>query len=386
MLFPSLILNLFILISQSPDSVFKEQTIDASVSIGYGLALGDVDGDGKTDILLADKKQFVWYRNGDWKKFVLAENLTKYDNVCIAAEDIDGDGKVEIAVGGQWNPGETSNAEESGAVFYLIRPADPTQTWKPFRLMHEPTVHRMRWVKSSNGKHYLLVLPLHGRENKGGSGKGVNFLAYEMPGNVESDWPMYLLDSTLHLTHNFDPVTKLTAKQNGLYIASKEGIRFLAADIPKKIKGDAPALPGISNAAGEVRAGRLPGNQAYITTVEAMHGSEIALYHLDNAFPRVVLDNNVKEGHALATADLLGAGYDQVVGGWRNPNNDGLVGIKIYYLSGKDNRNWTSSWIDRNGMACEDLQIADLNADGKPDIIAAGRATRNLKVYWNGSE
>jgi hypothetical protein len=77
---------------------FEAQTIDSNISIGYGLALGDVDGDGKPDILLADKKQFVWYRNGDWKKFVMAENLTEHDNVCIAARDINGDGKVEVAV------------------------------------------------------------------------------------------------------------------------------------------------------------------------------------------------------------------------------------------------------------------------------------------------
>src|SRR3954464_8801239 len=95
--------------------VFTAQTIDDKVSIGYGLAIGDVDGDKKPDILMADKKQFVWYRNGDWKRFILVENLTAADNVCIAARDIDGDGKVEIAVGAQWNPGETSDTLKSGS-------------------------------------------------------------------------------------------------------------------------------------------------------------------------------------------------------------------------------------------------------------------------------
>jgi hypothetical protein len=36
-------------------------------------------------------------------------------------------------------------------------------------------------------------------------------------------------------------------------------------------------------------------------------------------------------------------------------------------------------------MACEDIQVMDLNGDGKPDIVASGRATKNLKIYWNKS-
>src|SRR6266511_1362344 len=95
-----------------PDPKFRTQTIDDKIQIGYGVAVADVDGDKKPDILLADKKQFVWYRNPAWEKFVIAENLTKEDNVCIAAADIDGDGKCEIAVGAAWNPGDTVNSGE----------------------------------------------------------------------------------------------------------------------------------------------------------------------------------------------------------------------------------------------------------------------------------
>jgi hypothetical protein len=135
MLLPGIYLSILLALIETIQPKFEAQTIDSNISIGYGLALGDVDGDGKPDILLADKKQFVWYRNGDWKKFVMAENLTEYDNVCIAARDINGDGKVEVAVGAQWNPSETANAEQSGAVYYLIRPDDPTQVMEGYQII-----------------------------------------------------------------------------------------------------------------------------------------------------------------------------------------------------------------------------------------------------------
>ena len=50
-----------------------------------------------------------------------------------------------------------------------------------------------------------------------------------------------------------------------------------------------------------------------------------------------------------------------------------------------DGMQWQSHWIDDNGMACEDIQVMDMNGDGKPDIVASGRATQNLKIYWNTS-
>src|SRR3954467_2669636 len=88
----------------------RPQTIDSAIQIGYGLAIADVDGDGKDDVLLADAKQIVWYRAPNWEKFVMAENLTARDNVCIAARDLDGDKKAEVAVGAEWNPADTMNS------------------------------------------------------------------------------------------------------------------------------------------------------------------------------------------------------------------------------------------------------------------------------------
>jgi len=369
----------------TPVPKFEPQTIDGNISIGYGLALGDVDGDGKPDILLADKKQFVWYRNGDWKRFVMIENLTEQDNVCIAARDLDGDGKVEVAVGAQWNPGETSDTTKSGSVHYLIRPKDPTHLWEAVKLHHEPTVHRMQWVKSADGSFYLVVVPLHGRGNKNGVGEGVKVIAYRFPKNPRNTWFTGTIINNMHMTHNIAIVEELASKRTDLYIAGKEGVRLIEGLSGKSDAGIAHKITGADSAAGEVRIGKL-GKEKFLATIEPMHGVAVVVYINGENKKRQVLDDELKEGHALAVADLLGIGRDQVVAGWRISNTQNKVGIKLYVPRNKSGSEWDSYWIDENGIATEDLQVLDLNGDGKPDIVASGRASKNLKIYWNKTE
>src|SRR5467141_2296249 len=199
---------------------FRAVEIDAKIEIGYGVAVADVDGDKKPDILVADKKQIVWYRNPTWEKFVIAENLTKLDNVCLAAADIDGDGKAEVAIGAGWNPSDTIN---SGAVFYLIAPKDRTQKWESVELPHEPTVHRMRWLPTGSSQSELVVVPLHGRGNKDGQGVGGKILSYKMPADPHQPWKTELINDSLHMSHN------LHLMGGGqLLVAGKEGVFHFA--------------------------------------------------------------------------------------------------------------------------------------------------------------
>lgn len=354
---------------------FEEQVIDDQIQIGYGLAIGDVDGDGRDDILLADKEQFVWYRNGDWKRFVMAEGLTEHDNVCLAARDIDGDGQVEVAVGAQWNPGETSDPDQSGSVHYLVRPEDPTGLWQPVKLPHEPTVHRMQWVKKGSG-YQLVVLPLHGRGNQDGQGEPVKVLAYSQPADLNDPWPITVIDQSMHLTHNFDVI--VDGDRECLLIGGREGAKKVQYEndgwLPTPLQDWEIAGHGF----GEIRkSGPLVGG------IQPLHGNELVVY--DQQGRRKVLTDALNQGHALAWADLISQGQDQLVAGWRNENAAGETGIKLFIAQDPQWNSWHSLWIDRNGMACEDLKIADLDGDGKKDIIAAGRSTHNLKVYWNKS-
>jgi hypothetical protein len=367
---------------------FEPQTLDSEVTIGYGLAIGDVDGDGRPDILLADRQQIVWYRNGDWRRFVIAENLTQRDNVAIAARDITGDGRVEIAIGAQWNPNQTTDLEQSGAIFYLIRPEDPTTTWEPVQLPHQATTHRMRWVRMAEGRYSLVVVPLHGTGNVAATGAGVpvRVLAYVPPENPRDVWETVLLDQSMNRTHNLDVVPLPGSAAERVIVGGLQGAVSILPRDGQWARLSSEAIPGVGVARGigEIRHGRL-GDREMLATIEPMHGNEVAVYLMGAEPQRHLLTDAFADGHGLAVADVLGLGRDQVVAGWRNRDANGKVGIRLFVPDATGSR-WQTHVIDDDSMATEDLVIADLDGDGRPEIIAAGRATNNLIVYWNRTD
>lgn len=356
---------------------FRREVIDPAIRIGYGLAIADVDGDGRADLLLADAREIAWYHSPDWRKSVIARDLTTKDHVCIAARDLDGDGRAEIAVGAGWNPGDTVG---SGAIFLLERPADSTQPWTPRALPHEPTTHRMHWIDDGRGSPLLAVLPLHGRGNREGAGDGVRFLGYRWSANGPAAIAAEEIDATLHLTHNFEPPLP-GSNDAELLVAAKEGVHAL------RPRGNGWSRQRLtSRPAGEVRRGRAGDGSRFITTIEPMHGHEVVVYPGGRDDARVVLDASLVQGHGLATGDLLGRGHDQVIAGWRGnlvgPSTP--VGIRLYTATDPTGSHWElAGALDDNTMACEDLRVADLDRDGDLDVVAAGRATRNVVIYWN---
>lgn len=365
----------------------RPQVIDDQIQIGYGLAIADVDGDGRDDILLVDKNEVVWYKNPTWKKYRMAGQLTPDDNVCIAARDIDNDGRAEVAVGAGWKPAET---RRSGAVFYLVPPTDRTREWEPVRLQNEPTVHRMAWVRDHDDNFYLAVLPLYGRGNSNGEGDGARIMGYRRPPDPHGAWETFLLNDELHLTHDFEPVRWAgPGKSEDLLVASKEGLMVITWE---KTHWFTQQLT--TNVASEASSGKLPSGRRLLASIEPFQGNEVVVNtpavtvfgSISWTRNRVELDDSLNTGQALATGDLLGDGWDQVVAGWRGPtpSADGSTGgIKVYAPLDKRGYRWKLNAVVDKNIACEDLKLADLNGDGKLDIIACGGATHNVVIYWN---
>jgi hypothetical protein len=241
----------------------------------------------------------------------------------------------------------------------------------------------MHWLRRGDDDYRLVVLPLHGRGNRGGEGEPVRVMAYRIQLDQPDATELESLDASMHMTHNFDVIDNQDGDSENLLIAGREGLQWLGAD-----RGILFAPQPLSRGAGEVRALDVVSGRHEAVAIEPMHGTEVVLYRQtdnDQQFHRVVIDSGLNQGHALATGDLMGLGRDQVVAGWRAPDASNKVGVRLYVPDASGEK-WAPHWIDDNQMACEDLRLADLDGDQRLDIVAAGRATNNLVVYWNDTE
>ena len=355
---------------------FRAQEIQSNFGVVYAVLTADMNHDGKPDILAINPTQTVWFENPTWTKHVILDGVTKKDNVCFAVND------NGIAIGADWQPSNT----QSGGSLQWISPA--AGNWALTPLGNEPTLHRMRWADiDGDGKNELIAVPLQGRGTKGPDweGQGARILVY-WPSSNPSDgkWRMEVADDSLHIVHNFIVV-------NGeIWAASKEGIHAFRRSVggdwfKRKIGGGSP---------GEIKLGRV-NNVRHLATVEPWHGNKVVVYEEPTEAPnpqegtlvfrpaipnaqwkRTEIETGLNQAHALGWGDFDGDGSDELIAGWRNKPH----GLALYKRmpDGK----WTKHFID-DGVAVEDLVVEDLNGDGRPDFVAVGRSTANVRIYWN---
>ncbi len=355
---------------------FRAEQIATDFGIGYAVTTGDVNGDSRTDVVAINATDLVWFEAPSWQKRVILTGVTARDNVTLALNDIDRDKRLDVALGAGWQP---TNTASGGTLQWVGRAAPGVDAaWELHPISEEPTLHRMRWADvDGDGSRDLVVVPLHGRGTKGPDwqGQGARILIFRPPASPAKDqWPMEVADDTLHIVHNFLPANMDDDPQDEILTASREGVHVL----DRNAKGVWTRTLIGEGSPGEIKLGRVAGRRM-LATVEPWHGASVVIYaEKPGTWSRTVIESALTGGHALGWADFDGDGSDELAVGWR----DAKPGVAVYAVD-KEGALRSKTMVDDAGMATEDLTIADLNGDKQPDIVASGRATHNVKIYWN---
>lgn len=379
---------------------FERHEIDSYRS-GYQVAVADLNGNGRPDVIAlstaADRVD--WYENPSWLRRPVARTAK---NIDLAPLDVDGDGQVEIALASEFY---YSDSTRGGHIDLLSQPAKAGELWPMERIAVDPVVHRLRWGDiDGDGKPELVHAPIFGPGSRGPQdAKPSHLWVFHMPQHPGGAWDGYKINAPLTVLHGLFVGDLGSDGRAEILTASFEGIyRFNWTEFHLKVvesdrtkfegpaefwvtshlgRGAEPAdeKPGTPRGSSEVAPGHLGPDRPILAAIEPWHGHQVVVYTPSEPYrpwQRHVLDDTLSEGHALVVADFDGDGADELVAGWRG-DGGGLALYDLMDLSGRLHA--VKVDLDR-GITVEGAVAADLNLNGKPDLVVI--ASRSNKLVW----
>jgi hypothetical protein len=271
-------------------------------------------------------------------------------------------------------------ATSAGIVSILTHRGDPKAVWSAREIDRLPTAHRLRFVDiDGSGKRVLVNAPLIGaRATAPDYRDHVPLVLYRT-----GDWKRELIDEGEQgVVHGI-----VAARWNGDTRESLLSAGFLGVHVRRFDNGrwtstklaDGDPGPWPKGGSSEIVVGRL-GSDAFLGTIEPWHGSRVVVYRRnDGAWRRHVIDESIVDGHTMVVGDFDGDGVDEIVVGERG----GGRSVYMYRLIDRRGDRWSRQVLDDGGMAAAGCAVADLNGDGRADVVCVGTATANVKWYEN---
>ena len=356
---------------------FVTHTIDGELTSGYQPVVADMNRDGRPDVLGLSTRieELAWYENPGWERHVLTTGLNRSINA--AARDLDGDGIPEIALAHEFG---TTHAGSLGILSLLTHNGDPTEPWSIREVDRTPTVHRIRWADpDGTGRPVLVSAPLSGPAAEPPEYRDAVPVYWYRP----DDWRRRTVTSDGQgVVHGLLVKPWREPAGDAVFTASFTGVhvhRYLDGEWSRETVADGDPAPWPASGASEVEVGRL-GERDFVATIEPWHGPQVVVYREDEGrWTRQVIDE-IGSGHTIVTADFDGDGRDEIVTGDRGDTRR----LHLYAATDADGAAWSQRVLDED-MSPSGCAVADLNGDGRIDLVCIGGRTANLKWYENAA-
>ena len=353
-----------------------------------GLAIADIDADGRLDILVAADDAILWYGTGKgdvrdkWVQKVLVEKLPGVGRTEITSMRRDKrweiaaargfKGRDELACAYQLVPNETASAL-------------PWRAIEVGRLRGWPA--RLGWLRKENGNLLLLAVGVreYAQRNDKQTSGWLDAYHQDAPKNIwkkESLFDHFPETFDLETVHHFAGDLARFGTQDG-YIWVFMHERPYASRIL-----DALDEGHVNTSAGQIAGGDTPGG-SFIATIEPPWGEQLVIYSQclkpgkEDLFHRRIAANTLSQGSSLVCADLLGDGVSWVIVGSRDKTAEGprKGGIRGWHpVDGKLDK-WEEVLIDKSLFPCDELIAADLDGNGTAELIARDADSGEVYIY-----
>jgi hypothetical protein len=338
---------------QPPTITWKKTVLDKTFR-SEGAAIGDVNKDGKLDVLVGD----VWYEAPDWKMHEIrkpgnyGDGLASYSECMLCfADDVNGDGWVdEIVIGFPGKP-----------AYWYENPGNKEGLWKEHVIWHSACNETPQYVDLfGTGKRVLVMgwQPLV-KTNKGADGRAdyqttgnQGQMAWFQPGKDPTEmWEMHPISPPSEpYTFQLTKASLEALKKDGLDEATVGKLDVLR----DKTFGDQKELLGeVAKTLGDTA---FAANKAKIEKSVVASGKEVP--------------GTQRFSHGLGVGDVNGDKRLDVIctgGWWEQPEK----------LSKEP---WTFHPANL-GVACADIFAADVDGDGKADLLCSSAHQFGIWAY-----
>jgi hypothetical protein len=325
-----------------PNLPLTQHTIQSDLSsvnmYGFAMEHGDIDGDGHRDIVVSDVKnsRILWFKNPndanatDWSYSVVYSGTSASNCYSLDLADVDGDGDLDIGITSYTN----------GHVSYLRN--------------------------DNKGASFTRYTFYTAFRNAG----GIRIADINRDGN-----PDFVVGSYYYYQ----------------YTSTNYLLWFQAPSDPNSTTGwtarsiaTAPyylCYPYLSMDIGDFNADGYPdiamGAWYYYSA------NSVIVYFAPNStsttWTTKIADSNSNQAYYLATGDVNGDEFDDIVVGTLGSNE-----IALLYSTNYGNT-WTEKTVDNSANYPYYVGIEDLNGDGKGDIIVgSGSSSYEVRIYSQG--